>query len=326
MPSDPTTSLEASSPSAGPADPLRAVLTSPTTANLAALVRAVHPPWRSSTVRTLGSHGEEFGQDTCVELALTDVQRDALSNPETRELACRRVQASMPEICAFVWSRSRCIDSELYRIVTSDQPAVEQLVVLGAGYDTRCYRFAQALDAANVRRFEVDLSEIQQRKREALEKLARRRPPSFRAALDQVTFVPLDLSRPKEELLAGMCAVGYATDRVTVFVWEGVTAYLTAEAVRQSLEFMAAGSASGSSLLVTFISKAPLPGQERHELHRGKEPQFYYPSPEQFGRTLDDAGWPVEHMFTPEELAERYDVAVESATELPGHVALARRR
>lgn len=327
-----------SAPASAASAPSDALLAVPTTANLTALVRAAQPVWRSAQAAALAdaAGGVPIGQDTYAELALTPAQRQLLGDPATREDACRRVHAHIPGICAFVWRRTRCIDAALAQALlppperSAQRPSrpLQQLVVLGAGYDTRSYRFARALDAAGVRRFEVDLPALQQEKRAALAALAQRQPPAFRAAVAQVTFVPLDLARPKDELLAGMRAAGFDAQQVTLFVWEGVTAYLTAEAVRQSLEFMAAACAPGSTLLVTFVAQAPPAGRVRHELHRQKEPQQYFPSADEFSQVLEATGWQVTRIFTPAILASEFATEDEILAEEPsyGNVALAHRR
>jgi hypothetical protein len=65
----------------------------------------------------------------------------------------------------------------------------------------------------------------------------------------------------------------------------------------------------------------------RHELHRTKEPQHYFPTTEQFTSVLEATSGEVAHIFTPAELATKCATPDEGATPLRhGHIALARRR
>lgn len=86
--------------------------------------------------------------------------------------------------------------------------SVEQLVILGAGFDTRCYR----LDIGKTARcFEVDAPTTQALKRESLS----------RAGVDcsHVTFVPVDFAH--SDWFQCLCDAGFDPRRRTVFIWEG---------------------------------------------------------------------------------------------------------
>src|SRR5581483_10747158 len=88
---------------------------------------------------------------------------------------------------------------------------VEQVVVLGAGLDTRAYRFADALAGRPV--FEVDLPATQAWKRARLEAALGRIP-------DGVRYVGVDFLRDRlDERLA---AAGFDRARRALFTWEGV--------------------------------------------------------------------------------------------------------
>ncbi|MFZ1411445.1 MAG: class I SAM-dependent methyltransferase [Micropruina sp.] len=114
-----------------------------------------------------------------------------------------------------------------------------QVVILGAGLDTRAYRLPSL---AGVTVFEADLPEIQRHKQGRLHGLV----SSARA----VRYVPIDFNtQPLDEALG---AAGFDAGTPALFVWEGVTQYLPEPAVRATLAYVA-GSAPGSWLVFTYI-------------------------------------------------------------------------
>ena len=90
-----------------------------------------------------------------------------------------------------------------------------QVVNLGAGFDSRAYRFRERFP--RVRFFELDLPAMIAAKRERVVKI-------FGAVPDRVVLVPTDFTtRALDEVLRD---AGYARTQRTFFIWEGVTNYL----------------------------------------------------------------------------------------------------
>jgi len=104
---------------------------------------------------------------------------------------------------------------------------VPQIVLLGAGYDSRPYRFAKLNSATRI--IELDIEPTQNRKRECLRQ----------AHIDipgQVTLAPINFS--KESLQTVLVKAGYENHKKTLFLWEGVTYYLQEGAVAEILGFV----------------------------------------------------------------------------------------
>ena len=136
-------------------------------------------------------------------------------------------------------ARTRFIDERLSRAVGA---GARQIVILGAGFDARAYRLPGARDRAV---FEVDHPATQARKR-------RRLDASPEGVPDHVRFVPVDFDRESvEERLA---AAGYDARVRSAFVWEGVTNYLSADAVDATLRFVSRAEA-GSEILFTYVHR-----------------------------------------------------------------------
>src|SRR3954451_25262114 len=127
--------------------------------------------------------------------------------------------------------RTRFIDAAVEAAIGD---GVEQIVILGAGFDARGYR----LDAASrARVFEVDEAGTQEVKRRVIEKRLGSIPP-------HVTYVAVDFER--DDLGAALRAAGLDPARRVMFVWEGVTPYLTPEAVDATLRLLPTLGAPGS--------------------------------------------------------------------------------
>jgi methyltransferase (TIGR00027 family) len=129
---------------------------------------------------------------------------------------------------------------------------IGQVVVLGAGYDTRAARLARE----GVTFFEVDQPSTQR------DKLARL------GALDgypvgAATYVPCDFER--QDFVAQLRDAGFEPDRPAVFLWEGVVYYLTEEAVRATLRRIAEACHPESRVFFDYVSKRFVAGDVKDE-------------------------------------------------------------
>ena len=136
--------------------------------------------------------------------------------------------------------RTRYIDEAIQAALAQ---GILQVVILGAGLDTRHYRLP---GMPVVRVFELDLPAAQKDKKKKLATYLGKAP-------DHVTFVPIDLdARDLETVFARTTFDG---TRPAVFLWEGVTQYLSERAVKQTLAFVGK-SAPGSLLVFTYVLKS----------------------------------------------------------------------
>ena len=120
-------------------------------------------------------------------------------------------------------SRTRFIDELIKKSATS---GVEQYVILGAGYDSRAHRLELP---SSLRIFEVDQPEVLDRK---LSKLPKELPNS-----ENVTYVNIDFSY--QSLTEQLIAAGFNQSKSTVFTLEGVSQYITKEAVSSTIKELA---------------------------------------------------------------------------------------
>jgi methyltransferase (TIGR00027 family) len=120
-----------------------------------------------------------------------------------------------------------------------------QLVILGAGLDARAWRMA---DLCKVHVFEVDHPSTQAFKRARVGG----RPPTAR----EVHFVAVDFAR--DDLGEALAGAGQDADAPTFWILEGVTPYLPREGLRATLGAVAARSAPGSRIAVTYAAPGGL--------------------------------------------------------------------
>jgi methyltransferase (TIGR00027 family) len=172
-----------------------------------------------------------------------------------------RAERKGPGVLGFLAARCRYIDDYLQACV---ETGLDQLVILGAGLDSRAYRFEQL--AGRVRVFEVDHPATQRAKINKLAKVLGSLP-------EHVTFVPIDFN---EETLQKLFDFGYSPQAKTLFIWEGVVHYITVEAVDQTLKFVLENSGSGSSIIFDYVYASALTAvYKRAEITRMQRAKWY---------------------------------------------------
>jgi methyltransferase (TIGR00027 family) len=134
--------------------------------------------------------------------------------------------------------RYRFIDEHLLAALGE----VEQVMILGAGYDTRAYRFATEIGARPV--YEVDLPPLSRRKAAVV---AARSDLFGHASVHRVEIDFREQSLP--ERLAGS---GFRPGTPTFVAWEGVSMYLNRDAVDGTLAALAAVCGARSVLAMDF--------------------------------------------------------------------------
>ena len=137
-------------------------------------------------------------------------------------------------------ARTAFVDNELARAVGH---GVDQIVLLGAGYDGRALRFG----GAATRWFEVDHPGTQDDKR--------RRLASLGVEPSSVTYIGSDLmtAHEPEDLGEAMAAAAHDPVRPSLFVCEGLFASLSLEVIASLCTTLRARAAEGSALVATVL-------------------------------------------------------------------------
>jgi len=155
-------------------------------------------------------------------IALPILGPDAAERVKAGESRARRFASRASR--AFMVARSRYAEDELARAIGR---GATQYVILGAGLDTFAYRNPHP---AALRVFEVDFPATQEWKRARL-------AAAGIAAPESLTFAPVDFET--QSLADGLAAAGFDRGKISFFSWLGVTMYLTREAMRTTLSFIA---------------------------------------------------------------------------------------
>ena len=133
-------------------------------------------------------------------------------------------------------------------IIRKYHDTVEQFVVMGAGFDTRCYG---ELADSSLKLFELDLATIQQLKKKCLAKAG--------VNTDNVQFVQVDFET--DRWYENLAQAGFDTTKKTLFLWEGVTLYLSESDVRQTLQEIRDNTATGSTVVADLYARRFVTGE-----------------------------------------------------------------
>jgi methyltransferase (TIGR00027 family) len=168
--------------------------------------------------------------------------------PAARHLIETVIDHRWPCVRGGVVARTRLIDET----VATELPSVQQVLILGAGFDTRAYRMPGMSHAAV---FEVDHPATQAAKRRVLLRGGR---GAARGRLARVTFVPVVFGT--DDPARALAAAGFTGGAQTLVLWEGVSNYLRADAVHATFAFLASALASGSPVLFTYVDRGMIDG------------------------------------------------------------------
>lgn len=153
-----------------------------------------------------------------------------------------------PGVNGYLVARERHIDQVLQDSLAD---GLRQLVILGAGYDARPYRFELA---GQVKTFEVDHPNTQ------LDKLKKVRA-IFGKIPAHISYVAIDFNT--QTLPEQLPPAGYDPKLKTLFIWQGVSMYLSGEAVDATLDFVVNHSEPGSAIIFDYLYRAALEGVQR---------------------------------------------------------------
>jgi len=145
----------------------------------------------------------------------------------------------LPGVYEYLFARTEFFDGLFRRALEENCP---QIVLLGAGCDSRAYRFESLVKDTLI--YELDHPATQQVKVDLLQR-------GGIAVPEYVRFVAADLNAG--QLGDMLTSHGFQRDRRTLFLMEGVTYYLTAAGVDSLLRSIRDCSPPGSGLAFDYI-------------------------------------------------------------------------
>ncbi len=149
-----------------------------------------------------------------------------------------------PGIIGGLNCRTRYIDDVLNNAI---KEGVGTVVNLGAGMDTRAFRIS---GIENIQYFELDFPEVLKVKRSYIDKKIGELPSN-------VSLVPIDFN--SQDLGEALTKAGYTLSSKTLFIWEGVTQYISKEAIDNTIKYVAQAS-TGSRIVFTYVLKSFING------------------------------------------------------------------
>lgn len=173
--------------------------------------------------------------DGLAEFFLPEDRQTALRTLNSREQIKQHIPKGMYE---YVIARTKYFDSIF---VDTIQHPIEQIVLLGAGYDSRPYRFSPLITTTRI--FELDMKPTQDHKLGCLRKNNVNIHPN-------ISFIPMNFET--DDPIAMLCQYGYDNAKQTLFVWEGVTFYLSHDTVTRMLRRLKDHSGVGSQVCFDF--------------------------------------------------------------------------
>jgi len=221
-------------------------------------------------------------------------------------------QKLVPGFHEHLISRTRYIDDLVKKNSAS---GVEQYVILGAGYDSRAHRLELP---SSLRIFEVDQPEVQARKRSKL--------PEELFNSENMTYVAVDFTH--QSLTGQLMNAGFDQNKSTVFTLEGVSQYITKEALSSTIKEVAALTQRASStFFISYVSelfdKNPeacfgkgYPNAEKraklimYGSAKVGEPWISFYGAEEIENVLSQNGYSIKENVTLKDLNSRYFVPV----------------
>lgn len=235
----------------------------------------------------------------------------SLQDPGAR--AYVKANVMQPGMYAYLTARTAHLDEVFSRALAD---GCGQVVILGAGFDTRAQRLRPA--GSDCRVFEFDAPATQHHKRGCME---------GRADLSSagVYYAAVDLrGTALEKVLA---EIGVAAERQTLFLLEGLTMYLPCEAVTALLGSIQAFVPTGSRLVLDYLLEDVLAGESQRHGAAGLlekaaehgEPLRCGFSPETVEAKAAELGYRVLRHLQPDELSNRYLAGLN--TDLTGPIS-----
>ena len=215
--------------------------------------------------------------------------------PWLRDFLISLSEKNDPGIWAGLLCRKRYIDEK----VEASRNAIDALVSLGAGFDTRSFRL-RALAG-------LPIWEIDQRENVAVKEKRLRKALGTIPANVKLVAVNFDC----DDLSGVLVSLGYSPSDRTFFVCEAVTQYLTQKGVRAIFDWLAK-STPGSRLAFTYVRKNFLTGKALYGWESGYKRfvetkiWLFGMEPEDCPGFLNDYGWRLIEDLGYDELASRY--------------------
>jgi methyltransferase (TIGR00027 family) len=175
-----------------------------------------------------------------------------IKHPEEAKARIKHMENLFPGLSNSIIARVRYFDDFVEKSI---KEGIEQLIILGAGYDTRAHRIKGLKGKIKV--FEVDHPNTQSFKIHKIKEI-------FGSTHDNVAYVPVDFET--EKFSQKLFDRGYDSSKKTLFIMEGLIMYIPNGAVDEILSFVVENSAKGSSIIFDYYPKSVVDGTCKLEI------------------------------------------------------------
>lgn len=238
------------------------------------------------------------GADTLAEIFLPGFAKVILNVPFLRKAFMGKVAPS--GIYEYVIARTKIID-EIFLDGLANR--VTQIVILGAGMDTRALRFSSKNQGTKI--IELDIEKTQRPKIDILNR-------NQVALPEELVFAPIDFN--KQSLSDVLMNAGYQRGEPSLFLWEGVTMYLKSEAVDSTLAFIRESTTKGSRVVYDYLYASVLRRENNYygekeiydTVSQAGEGYTFGIEEGEIERYLVERGFKLIAQYTPSELENRY--------------------
>lgn len=172
-------------------------------------------------------------------------------NPKILEYAAKHrddANAAMDDSTGSIVARVRYFDDFVKKSINE---GFEQLVIFGAGFDSRAYRIEEL---ENVKVFEVDHPDTQRFKVQKIKEI-------FDSIPEHVVYVPVDFE--SQTLAKELFNEGYNRSLRTLFIMEGLIMYITPESVSETLKYIVGNSGKGSAIIFDYFPESVIKGTNK---------------------------------------------------------------
>lgn len=245
---------------------------------------------------------KKFGPDNLAAIFLPAYYRFFLRFAKIRTNAVKKLDGFFPGMTEYLIARTVYFDQKFVQALKSGTP---QIVILGAGYDSRAWRFAGLNSGTTI--FELDAAPTQNNKLACLKKAHVETPPT-------VKLLPIDFN--KQSLKDVLAQGGFDAQQKTLFLWEGVSYYLETDAVAATLDLV--GKYGHAETAIVFDYTVPLTEENINDFYgasafsktmkeaHGNEALLFSLTEEDLGPFLAQHGLKVVEHFNNEAIEENF--------------------
>ncbi|MGB9979886.1 SAM-dependent methyltransferase [Methanobacterium sp.] len=180
-----------------------------------------------------------------------EIIKFGMEHPKEAKEKVEQMEKLFPGLSSSIMARVRYFDDFTKKSIDE---GIEQLIILGAGYDTRAYRIEEFKD---IKVFEVDHPNTQSFKIQKIGEI-------FGSLPGHVVYVPVDFE--KETFSQKLFDNGYDPSKKTLFIMEGLIMYIPPKAVAETLLFIVENSGKGSAVIFDYYPESIVDGTCKLEI------------------------------------------------------------